>query len=135
MLSLNNKGQSLILFVLMLPVLLFVMILVIDMGNLMVEKQKLNNINYIMIDYGLSNLTKEDLEEYIYNYLKLNDEKIDKIKVSKTDNDITINLGKKESSMLGHILNLKEVEIISSYKGSIIDDKKVIERLKWSYGK
>ncbi len=130
MLSLNNKGQSLILFVLMLPVLLFVMILVIDMGNLMVEKQKLNNINYIMIDYGLSNLTKEDLEEYIYNYLKLNDEKIDKIKVSKTDNDITINLGKKESSMLGHILNLKEVEIISSYKGSIIDDKKVIERLK-----
>ena len=135
MLSLNNKGQSLILFVLMLPVLLFVMILVIDMGNLMVEKQKLNNINYIMIDYGLSNITKEDLEEYIYNYLKLNDEKIDKIKVSKTDNDITINLGKKESSMLGHILNLKEVEIISSYKGSIIDDKKVIERLKWSYGK
>lgn len=135
MLSLNNKGQSLILFVLMLPVLLFVMILVIDIGNLMVEKQKLNNINYIMIDYGLSNLTKEDLEEYIYNYLKLNDEKIDKIKVSKTDNDITINLGKKESSMLGHILNLKEVEIISSYKGSIIDDKKVIERLKWSYGK
>lgn len=135
MLSLNNKGQSLILFVLMLPVLLFVMILVIDMGNLMVEKQKLNNINYIMIDYGLSNLTKEDLEEYIYNYLKLNDEKIDKIKVSKTDNDITINLGKKESSMLGHILNLKEVEIISSYKGSIIDDKRVIERLKWSYGK
>ena len=130
MLSLNNKGQSLILFVLMLPVLLFVMILVIDMGNLMVEKQKLNNINYIMIDYGLSNLTKEDLEEYIYNYLKLNDEKIDKIKVSKTDNDITINLGKKESSMLGYILNLKEVEIISSYKGSIIDDKKVIERLK-----
>ena len=130
MLSLNNKGQSLILFVLMLPVLLFVMILVIDMGNLMVEKQKLNNINYIMIDYGLSNLTNEDLEEYIYNYLKLNDEKIDKIKVSKTDNDITINLGKKESSMLGHILNLKEVEIISSYKGSIIDDKKVIERLK-----
>lgn len=130
MLSLNNKGQSLILFVLMLPVLLFVMILVIDMGNLMVEKQKLNNINYIMIDYGLSNITKEDLEEYIYNYLKLNDEKIDKIKVSKTDNDITINLGKKESSMLGHILNLKEVEIISSYKGSIIDDKKVIERLK-----
>ena len=130
MLSLNNKGQSLILFVLMLPVLLFVMILVIDMGNLMVEKQKLNNINYIMIDYGLSNLTKEDLEEYKYNYLKLNDEKIDKIKVSKTDNDITINLGKKESSMLGHILNLKEVEIISSYKGSIIDDKKVIERLK-----
>lgn len=130
MLSLNNKGQSLILFVLMLPVLLFVMILVIDMGNLMVEKQKLNNINYIMIDYGLSNLTKEDLEEYIYNYLKLNDEKIDKIKVSKTDNDITINLGKKESSMLGHILNLKEVEIISSYKGSIVDEKKVIERLK-----
>ena len=130
MFSLINKGQTLILFVLMIPVLLFVMILVIDMGNLMVEKQKLNNINYIMIDYGLSNLTKEDLEEYIYNYLKLNDEKIDKIKVSKTDNDITINLSKKESSMLGHILNLKEVEIISSYRGSIVDEKKVIERLK-----
>ena len=130
MFNLNNKGQTLILFILLLPVMLFVVVLVIDIGNLMTEKHDLNNINYIVIDYGLSNLSQENLKESIENYIKLNDKEINQIKVEISENNIIINLSKKENSMLGHILNLEEVEIVSSYKGSIVDEKKVIERLK-----
>ena len=130
MFNLNNKGQTLILFILLLPVMLFVVVLVIDIGNLMTEKHDLNNINYIVIDYGLSNLSQENLKESIENYIKLNDKEINQIKVEISENNIIINLSKKENSMLGHILNLEEVEIVSSYKGSIVNEKKVIERLK-----
>ena len=62
MLKLNNKGQSLVLFVVLLPILLFVIVLVVDVGSIMTSKQDLNNINYMMVDYGLDNMGKENIE-------------------------------------------------------------------------
>jgi len=50
---LNNKGQSLILFIIVLPILLFILILVIDVGKVIVLNQELNNISEIVLDYGL----------------------------------------------------------------------------------
>ncbi len=72
MLKLNNKGQSLVLFVVLLPILLFVIVLVVDVGTIMTSKQDLNNINYMMVDYGLDNMGKENIESEITNYILLN---------------------------------------------------------------
>ena len=36
--KLNNKGQSLVMFILIIPILLLIMILVIDLGNIIVTK-------------------------------------------------------------------------------------------------
>ena len=57
---LNNKGQSLILFIIVLPILLFVLILVIDIGKVIVLNQELNNISEIVLDYGLDKLIDEN---------------------------------------------------------------------------
>ena len=50
---LNNKGQSLVLFIIILPILIFILILVIDVGKIIVLKQELNNISEFVLDYGL----------------------------------------------------------------------------------
>ena len=49
----NNKGQTLVLFVLILPIIIFIMLLVIDVSNMFITKQELNNINKIVLNYGL----------------------------------------------------------------------------------
>ena len=49
----NNRGQSLALFVITLPVLLIVLVLVIDIGRVISLKQELNNISELVLDYGL----------------------------------------------------------------------------------
>ena len=49
----NNKGQTLVLFVLILPIIVFIMLLVIDVSNMFITKQELNNINKIVLNYGL----------------------------------------------------------------------------------
>ena len=115
MLKLNNKGQSLVLFIVLLPILLLVIVLVVDVGTIMTSKQDLNNINYMMVDYGLSNLGKENLEEEIRKYIVLNDSEIDNMDIK---------------SLIAHIFNIKDFEIVSEYKGTIINDKKSIERIK-----
>ena len=90
MLRLNNKGQSLVLFVVLLPILLFVIVLVVDVGSIMTSKQDLNNINYMMVDYGLDNMGKENIESEITNYILLNTNKLDEIDVRVIDNEVYI---------------------------------------------
>lgn len=130
MLKLNNKGQSLVLFIVLLPILLLVIVLVVDVGIIMTSKQDLNNINYMMVDYGLSNLGKESLEEEIRKYIILNDSEIDNMNIRVVDNEVYINMRKTEKSLIAHVFNIKDFEIVSEYKGTIINDKKSIERIK-----
>ena len=130
MLKLNNKGQSLVLSIVLLPILLLVIVLVVDVGTIMTSKQDLNNINYMMVDYGLSNLGKENLEEEIRKYIVLNDSEIDNMDIRVVDNEVYINMKKTEKSLIAHIFNIKDFEIVSEYKGTIINDKKSIERIK-----
>lgn len=130
MLKLNNKGQSLVLFIVLLPILLLVIVLVVDVGIIMTSKQDLNNINYMMVDYGLSNLGKESLEEEIRKYIILNDSEIDNMNIRVVDNEVYINMKKTEKSLIAHVFNIKDFEIVSEYKGTIINDKKSIERIK-----
>ena len=53
---LNNRGQSLVLFVITLPVLLIVLVIVIDIGRVISLKQELNSISELVLDYGLDYL-------------------------------------------------------------------------------
>ena len=69
---LNNKGQSLVLFVVVLPILLLLLILVIDIGKVIVLKQELNNINEIVLDYGIDNISNEGIENELKNLVRLN---------------------------------------------------------------
>lgn len=130
MLKLNNKGQTLVLFVVLLPILLFVIVLVVDIGSIMTSKQDLSNINYMMVDYGLDNIGKYNLENEIKNYILLNNNDLDEIEVRVVEYEVYIYMKKYEKSLIAHIFNIKGFEIVSEYKGTIINDKKSIERIK-----
>ena len=59
---LNNRGQSLVLFVITLPVLLIVLVIVIDIGRVISLKQELNSISELVLDYGLDYLNDVDID-------------------------------------------------------------------------
>ena len=130
MLKFNNKGQALVLFVVLLPILLFVIVLVVDIGSIMTSKQDLSNINYMMVDYGLDNIGKYNLENEIKNYILLNNNDLDEIEVRVVEYEVYIYMKKYEKSLIAHSFNIKGFEIVSEYKGTIINDKKSIERIK-----
>lgn len=128
--KLNNKGQTLVLFVILLPIFLFVIVLVVDIGNLISVKQNINNINYMMIDYGLSNLEKENLQDEIKKYILLNVSDLDNIKIEIKDKKIKIYIQKYQENLLSQIFDMEKFEIISAYEGSLEGENKKIERIK-----
>ena len=128
MLKINNKGQSLVMFVLIIPIFLLILTLVYDVGNAIYEKDRLSNTNYLAIEYGLNNIgtiTENDLKDLI----EQNTSNIKKIYVIIEDNQIEIKIEKDLKIIVKKIFNFNLVEIKSYYKGKIINDKKEIERI------
>lgn len=119
----NNKGQTLTLFVVILPVLLLLLVLIIDVGKMIVSKLELNNISEIVLDYGLDNLEKENLHDDLMRLVKLNHQTVD-VNINIVDSKIYINLSNDSKSLFRNLINIK-----SSYVGYIVDNEKRIERL------
>lgn len=121
----NNKGQTLVLFVLILPIIVFIMLLVIDVSNMFITKQELNNINKIVLNYGLDIIEEENidrkLEELINKNISVNEHTI------KIENG-TIEIDLKKN-IQGIVTKKKIYEVKSTYKGYIEEDKKVISRV------
>ena len=126
--KINNKGQSLVMFVLIIPIFLLILTLVYDVGNAIYEKDRLSNTNYLTIEYGLNNIdtvTENDLK----NLIEQNTSNLKYIYVTIEENQIEIKMEKDAKSIIGKMFNFNLVKIISHYKGKIINNQKEIERI------
>lgn len=124
----NNKGQSLVLFVMTVPIIFMLLFMVYDIGNMILLKQTLNNINYLALDYGLDNIDNENITSKLNNVILKNKNDIDKININIHDNKIYIDLEDNIDTRISLIKSINVFNIKSSYVGYIQDDKKIIER-------
>lgn len=95
----NNKGQALVEFIIVLPILLLIIMAIIDFGNIFTKKYSLENDLDV-----ISNMYKEEKHTSINNYIK---EKNISIEYVKDDEFITINLSrtiKVNTPILNNIL-------------------------------
>ena len=125
----NNKGQALVTFVLVLPLILIVLTLVIDFGMLSVKKRSASNNIKSSIEYGLRHMDEENLEEVIKKliYMNIDEDNIKKLDIDIKDNYITVTINLKFKSLFG-ILN-RNNQFIISYTGMMEQNKiKVIKR-------
>lgn len=126
---LNNKGQSLVMFVLIIPILLMVLILVLDSGRMYLERRELDNINYIALDYAITKIAEEDIDEKIVEIIKKNDQDIVITKNNIEDNKIYLVTEKEYDGYFLGFINKKLVTVKSAYVGYQIENKKYIERV------
>lgn len=129
MIRLNNRGQSLVMFILIIPIFLLIMTLVYDVGNAIYEKNKLSNVSYMTIQYGLDNIESIDENELISLIMK-NVDNPKLISVLIENGEIEIKLTKDVKGIIGKMFNLDLITVVSEYHGEIINGKKVIERIK-----
>ncbi len=125
----NNKGQSLALFVVLLPVLLLLLVLIIDVGKLIILKLELNNISEIVLDYGLEHLEDETLYSDLTKLVKMNKNDIDNVNIEFKEDKIYLKLSHSNETLFKNVINIVDFKIETSYVGYMLDDKKRIERL------
>lgn len=122
----NNKGQTLVIFVILLPLFLLIFAYIVDTSIMYYEKNKLDDTTKMVIKYKMYHI--EENEKKIKEYIKRNDKNINIEKIKMDEKQVEISLNKKVKSVFGKIIGFNHYEIKSSYLGKI--DKKEIKKLE-----
>lgn len=120
----NRKGQVLATFLLLLPFLLILFVFVVDIGQLYVEKRKLENNVKEVIRYGLrQENVDETLTPKLENLLRKNIENIKDLDIMITNNNIKIHVSTTKKTTFIIILKKKLYEIKATYQGYLENEK------------
>lgn len=122
----NNKGQTLIIFVFVLPVLLLLIALIWEIGNLQITKSQYETAIKDTIEYGLNNKNQENLSLILENLLKSNIEGDIKIEIK---NYIKITVTKQYNALYNNLLNHK-FDIKLTYVGYTENNQTIIKRIE-----
>ena len=125
---LNNKGQSLVMFILIIPIFLGIMVLVIDIGNVIYYKQDIDNINKVVINYGLSHMDDEDVLSNMKELAKLNNKDLS-IEIVFNDMEYCVSSSYYVNGIFSSIFKMKGFNIKSKYKGYKDIDKDIIKKI------
>ena len=119
----GSKGQSLVIFVLILPVLFILFALIWEIGNYAVTLNKYENEIKDTIKYGLNHLESENLKDDLTNLLKQNIE--GDINIEINNNIIKINVKQKYEALF-NFNNHFDIDI--TYHGYIENNKFIIQK-------
>lgn len=126
---LNSKGQSLAIFVIFVPVFIMIGTLVVDVSFARYNARKLDNINKLVINYGLEHIESDPYDTMV-DLIYKNDSEVDdyEIKINLEEKKINVNISKSTKGFFGSIVGKEIYKEKSSFIGYIKDDKKIIER-------
>lgn len=117
----NKKGQTLVLFIIFIPILLLLAAFIIDTGIVIRESTKLKAVTKTVLK---DTYYKEDKNsDMILNLLKKNDIDISNAKVTISEKNIIVKNSYKVASIFGKIIGIKEYKITVSLKAVEQDNK------------
>lgn len=100
----NKKGQVLVAFVLLIPIVIMFLGLTIDVGINLTERKRIDDTLNNIINYSLKNkeiITQDFIEENIKENLEY-----DSLNILLDEEKIEINLSKKTKSVFGNLLKI-----------------------------
>lgn len=119
----NNKGQSLVIFIIIILVIFIVFSFLYDYAYIINSQNKYENVTRTILNSTLE-------EDKIIDLYKQNGYKVDDFKYKKENDKIYIQNSYKIKSVFGNIVNLKNYTVsinyvvINSNNGIIIEDNK-----------
>lgn len=116
----NNKGQSLTIFIIIIPIIFTVFAFTIDYAYIIYNQQKYENISKNILE------STTDLEAIKNLYLK-NKYSVDNLKYENKDNTIIISNTHYIKSIFGNILNIKEYKCEINYIVRVENNDIIVE--------
>ena len=116
----NNKGQTLVIFIIILPLIILAMAFIVDTGLMIINKSKLDSTSKVIIDKYYD--YEGDINLIVKEYLENNNIKYTNYSVRK-DSNLAIEIESTIDSIFGKVINLKEYKIKSKITGYKVNDK------------
>ena len=121
----NNKGQVLVVFIILIPILFMLIGIIFDVCYASYEKGKIeNNLEYILKTSLENNLSESEIEDL----LDKNIDNIENYNISFDNNVLTIYIDANVDGVFKNLFDNPIEKISVLYKGYVSNDKIVIER-------
>lgn len=120
----NDKGQVLVAFVLLLPLLFLLIGIVIDLGYFYQAKRKMNHTIQDAITYGLNlEISEEEIKTKVTDEIKDNVSHLTSLLVSTSSGQIRVTVTSEIDPVFSFLTSKKKQEVSSGYRGYKIDGK------------
>ncbi len=120
----NKRGQTLIIFVMLIPVILTMAALVIDVGLLYYKKNEYTGI----VEESIKEYFKDEDLTSALETLTLNGVSLDDVLVSATDETISVTLDTKVDSIFGKVIRINDYEIKIARVGTKDKERVIIKK-------
>lgn len=119
----NKHGQTLIFFVILIPILLGFCALVVDVGYLVSKNVELKEVSKTIIEDYFKGLDTSEIKELYED----NNIPIDNLEIDINENGIHIVNHYKVDSIFGSVIGISSYDIRVDITGTIIDDQVIFE--------
>ena len=120
----NNKGQTLIIFVILIPILILVAALVGDTGLMTFEKERYRGI----IENGIEEYFDTGNVEETEKIFSLNDIPKEEYTIIVQEKQIEVSLNTTIEAIFGKIINIEEYEIKMNYVATKEGERVIINK-------
>lgn len=124
----NNKGQTLVAFVLIVPAFIMLLAFVVDTGFLLKESTRLNSVTKTILKTTFDKRMNDDYEKHITNLYIKNDISLENIEINTSIDEVKINNYYHVDSIFGKIIGLKEYKIKLSMIARNVDGKVIVTK-------
>lgn len=121
---LNRHGQTLVLFIILIPILLLLAAFVIDMGVILTNKMQLKEVTKLAIKENIDN--PDDINK-IKKIFEINEIDISNLEINVIDNKINIKNEIEVKSIFGSVIGILNYKIKIDITGYKSNDKIIIE--------
>lgn len=120
----NKRGQTLIIFVMLIPIILTMAALVIDVGLLYYKKNEYTGV----VEESIKEYFKDEDLTSALETLTLNGVSLDDVLVSATDETISVILDTKVDSIFGKVIRINDYEIKIARVGTKDKERVIIKK-------
>ena len=123
----NNRGQSLVLFILIIPILIGIIALVFDCGRMLVCKNNQENIAILALEYGLHDDEVDEIS--LEKILAFNFEN-GKYRINKENDEVNVALQSEVDGLFSSLFGFLKFKVITEYQGTIHDGEKIYNKIR-----
>ncbi len=123
----DKRGQTLIFFIVLIPLLLGLMAIVVDTGLVISRKCHIKEVTKMVIKDNISDINQDGVKDKIKKVIEKNKVKTDNLEITILDNKMNIKNRVKVDSIFGAIIGIKEYEIKVDLVGYLDNGKVIIE--------
>lgn len=120
----NKKGQTLILFVILIPIFITLIALVVDIGSMQFTYQKLKGV----VDESIKEYFFKDGISSLQATMQYNDISKNLYDVTEKENEVTVHLNYEIDSIFGKLINITSYDIVVTRTGTKVNGQIVIEK-------